>query len=53
MPADHRLRPDEDEVAAPARAERARHDPQELVPDAERRPLPAGASEDRELVAQE
>ena len=53
MPADHRLRSDEDQVAAPARAQPASHDPQELVRDAERRPRPAGAGEDRELVAQE
>src|SRR5215210_1372519 len=36
MPADHRLRPDEDQVAAPVRVDPAGQDPQQLVAVAER-----------------
>src|SRR5437773_897671 len=42
MPAEHGLRPDEDEVAAPARAEPAGHDPEQLVSGAELGPLRVG-----------
>jgi hypothetical protein len=52
VPAHDGVRPHEDEVAAPVPAEATGQDPDELIADAERRPFPAGAGEDRQLMAQ-
>ena len=53
MPTHHGLWPDRDEVATPVPAEPTGQDPDELVADAQWRPFPAGAGEDRQLVTQE
>ena len=53
LPAHHGVRPDEDEVVAPGRADPAGQDPQQLVAAAERGPVPTRAGEDGELAAQE
>ena len=53
MPADDALGPEQDQVPAPVRAEGADYDPEELIADAEARPLPGRSGQYRELMAQQ
>ena len=47
------VRLDEDQMPPPVATEGADHDPKELVPSAEPRPLSRGPTQDGELLAEE